>query len=238
MSSNITSKTIALLCWLLSGIFSSSMLIAQPAPATPAAPLRVELPVVMRQSVVAGKTPVGTKVEAKLALATLVNGVVLPQGALLSGEVTESVAKSKEDPSRLSVRMDSAQWKNGTTPLKVYVTAWYYPVEMMSNQYLSYQPLDAARGGKKDWNGMGTYPDPNNPISQTKFPGRDSDKDPGQTASPTPASNISKHRVVMKNVESARNGDGSFGLTSTHSNIKLDKVTTYVFAADDLLPKI
>ncbi len=37
---------------------------------------------------------------------------------------------------------------------------------------------------------------------------------------------------------SARNGDGSFGLTSTHSNIKLDKVTTYVFAADDLLPKI
>ena len=43
---------------------------------------------------------------------------------------------------------------------------------------------------------MGTYPDPNNPISQQKFPGREADKDSG--AAPAPASTISKHRMLMK----------------------------------------
>ncbi len=48
----------------------------------------------MRQNVVAGKTPVGTKVEAKLTIATLVKGTVIPEGAVFSGEVVDSVAKS------------------------------------------------------------------------------------------------------------------------------------------------
>jgi hypothetical protein len=41
----------------------------------------------------------------------------------------------------------------------------------------------------------------------------------------------------MKNVESDRSSDGAVALTSTHSNIKLDKTTTYVLAVGDLLPK-
>src|SRR5271167_996536 len=92
---------------VLAIIFASTTLLIQPArsqpapnPTKPAAPNSapnptpgLEFPVFMRQKVVAGTTPVGTKVEAKLAVATLVNGTVVPQDALFSGEVTESVAK-------------------------------------------------------------------------------------------------------------------------------------------------
>ena len=113
---------------------------------------------------------------------------------------------------------------------------WFYPeANGMAAQDLSYQPADAANS-KRNWNGMGTYPDLNNPISQQKFPGPDSnEKDNGAAAAPS--SNISKHRVLMKNVEFATAGDGAIVLTSSHSNIKLDKLTAYVLAGNDLLPK-
>ena len=87
----------------------------------------------MRQNVEAGKTLVGTKIQAKLDVATLVNGVVVPEGAILSGEVIESAAKSGAEPSRLAIRMDSAQWKNGSVPAavtfasKVYLTVVVLP---------------------------------------------------------------------------------------------------------------
>jgi hypothetical protein len=102
----------------------------------------------------------------------------------------------------------------------------------MAPQDLSYQPPDAAHS-PKNWNGAGTYPDPNNPASQP-FPGRDTGRDTS-SAPPSPASSISKHRVLMKNIESTRDSDGTVALTSKRSNIKLDKLTTYVLASGDLL---
>jgi len=218
------SKVSAITHTALAVALSSAALLSQQTPAPqPTCSLGCEFPVVMRQNVAAGKTPVGTKVEAKVIVATLLNGTVIPRDAILSGEVSESAAKSGTGPSRLAIRMDSAQWKSGSTPLKVYLTAWFYPEATgMAAQDLSYQPADAANS-KRNWNGMGTYPDPNNPISQQKFPG--------------PASNISKHRVLMKNVESASNTNGEIVLTSSRSNIKLDKLTAYVFAGEDLLPR-
>ena len=212
----------------------SATLLGQQKPEAAKTSQGTEFPVIMRQNVVAGKTPVGTKVEAKLIVATLANGVVVPREATLSGEVTESVAKSATDPSRLAVRMDSAKWKDKSVPLKLYLTAWYYPVATMTPQDLSYQPPDAARS-PKNWNGAGTYPDPNNPATQP-FPGRDADKDSGASAS-SPSTAISKHRVLMKDVESTRQSDGAVVLISKRSNVKLDKVTTYVLATDDLVPR-
>lgn len=193
-----------------------------------------EFPVNMRQNVTAGNTPVGTKVQAKLVVATMVNGVVVPRDATLSGEVTESVKKTKTDPSHLGIRLDLAEWKGGSSPIKVYLTTWYYPEETMAGQDLSYQP-QGATDGKRNWNGQGAYPDPSNPISQQKFPGRNTDKD--KVSEPTStASNISKHRILMKNIESSRTGDGAVALISSHSNIKVDRLTTYVFAAGGALP--
>ena len=195
-----------------------------------------EFPVLMKQKVVAGKTPVGTKVQAELVIATMANSVVIPRSAILSGEVTESVEKSKTEPSRLAIRMDSAEWKNGSAPIKAYLTAWYYPETATMNQNLNFEPPDQANG-RGNWNGQGAYPSPGSThIAQDdKFPGRGSDKDPSASAPPT-ASTISKRRALMKHVGSARGGDGAVTLTSDHETIKLDRLTTYVLADSDLMP--
>jgi hypothetical protein len=213
---------------------------AQHTPAGSSSSGALEFPVIMRQNVTAGTTPVGTKVQAKLAVATLVDGVVVPRDAVFSGEVTESVAKSATDPSRLAIRMDSAQWKKGSTPIvlslasKVYLTAWYYPVAETRAQDLSDESPDDASQSWNHRNRPPTFPDPNGSASEP-FPGRGAGTDLGASP-PSPASNISKHRALMKNVESARNSDGAVSLTSKRFNIKIDKLTTYVLAAGDLLP--
>jgi hypothetical protein len=218
--------TLILLC--------SASLVAQqnaPSPRTGAGAV-MEFPVVMQQAITAGRTAVGTKVTARLVVATLVEGVVVPRGTTFSGEVTESAAKSAAEPSRLSIRMDEVQWKGASAPIKVYLTAWYYPVQFENGQRLQYTPPDPS--GKRDWNGAGTYPDPNSPASQP-FPGRDSSK-ASDSLPDTPATVTSKRRILMNNVESARGNDGAVSITSKRSNIKLDKLTTYVLAAADLLP--
>ena len=82
---------------------------------------------------------------------------------------------------------------------------------------------------------MGTHPDPNNQASQQPFPGRDTGTDTGSSPS-SPASIISEHRALMKNVQASRNSDEAVSLTSKSFNIKLDKLTTYVLATGDMLP--
>ena len=208
----------------------SGTLIAQEKPETPPTSGVQEFPVLMAQSLTAGKTPAGTKIQAKLQVATLVAGTVIPRNAVFSGEVVESVAKTKTDPSRMAIRMDSAQWKNGSAEVKVYLTAWYYPIRDAAGQDLQYGPQESA---KRTWNGQGQYPDPNS-KSYKPFPGSDSDKD--SAAPDTPSAALSTLRVLMKDVECSNGVDGTLALVSKRNNIKLDKLTTYVLASGDLLP--
>jgi len=185
--------------------------------------------VVMQQSVNAGKTPVGTKVQARLEFATLVDGNVIPRNAVFSGEVIESTAKAKTEPSRLAIRMDSVQWKSGSASVKVYLTAWYYPAIDEMGQDLQYGP---QQGAKRTWNGQGQYPDTTTKVYKP-FPGSESDKG---SVPDTPASATSNHRVLMKDVKATSTSDGSLALVSKHANLKLDKLTTYVLASGEVLP--
>jgi len=188
-----------------------------------------EFPVQMRQKVEAGATAVGTKVQATLAIATLLDGNVIPKDAVFSGEVIESVAKSEQNPSRLSIRWDSVQWKKGSAPVKVYLTAWFYPPRDVAGQDLKYGPDVPA---SRTWNGAGVYPDPNSRVYRP-FP--DADSGNSRDAVPdAPVSTISGHRAQMKNIESVRNPDGDVAISSKKSNIKLDKLTMYVLASSDL----
>jgi hypothetical protein len=190
----------------------------------------VEFPVIMRQKVAAGGTPVGTKVEARLTLATLVDHAVIPQDAVLSGEVTESVAKSAKGPSRLGIRMDSAQWKNGSARIKVYLTAWFYPIAQLVPEDHSEEDLQANSTPMTA--GMGHKNAPTR-----SYPTRDQDTNLSPSpAQPLPAPSTENHRDVMKGVEAKRQSDGAITLSSQRSNIKLDKTTTYVMAAGDLVP--
>ena len=188
--------------------------VGQQTSATPASPVATEFPVLMRQDILAGKTTVGTKVEAKLVLGTLLNGTVIPKDAILSGEVIESVAKSPTEPSRLAVRMDSAQWKNGSAPVKLYLTSWYYRAAAMT-------PPDLT---------VGPTAEPYNPANTIYDPL------PGSENNSRPVPNTTNGRVLMKNVEALRSHDGGVIITSKNFNIKINKSTTYVLAASDLLP--
>jgi len=226
-------RTAAISFTIIAGAVFCAPLVSQQKSAPVAAPpVTLEFPVTMQQKVVAGRTPTGTKVTAKLVVATLVNGVVIPRNAVFSGEVTDSVAKSAASPSRLGIRMDSVQWKKGSAPLKVYLTAWYYPIRMSEAEPLSYGPT-AEIGRVRNGNGAGAVPDLGSPTSQP-FPTSDAEGG-GALAPVTIASNISDHRVPMKSTMSLRKDDGSVAIASAASNLKLDKLTTYVLATGDLL---
>lgn len=179
--------------------------------------LAEEFPVTLQQKVIAGKTPVGTRVEAKLTIATFVKGKVIPAGAVFSGEVVESDAKSANGPSRLAIRMNDVRWKSGSLTLQVYLTNWYYPLRISAAD----DPANDPRYSRPTE--IGTYP-PNSPRGT--FPGPPIPEDPGTAVSDT--------RVVMKDVESARQSNGDLVLTSTRLNLKLDKTMTYVLATGDL----
>jgi hypothetical protein len=217
-------------------VLSAATLLGQSKPAASAAITGLELPVHLRQNVEAGKTPVGAKVQAKLDVATLVNGVVVPEGAILSGEVIESEEKSATEPSRLAIRMDSAQWKNGSSPMtitlasKVYLTAWYYPALPPTPLDPETMP-DASQRRPQHRGGSAPYPDPNTADSPPYSRGNT-----GNNHEIVLAPAALQHRVPMPDLESVRKGDGSVTLTSKHSNIKLNRSTTYVLAAGDILP--
>jgi hypothetical protein len=199
----------------------------------------VELPVVMRKKIVAGVTPVGTVVQANLAVATLVDGVVVPENAILSGEVTESAAKSATDPSRLAIRMDSARWKiHGSSQVlklihQVYLTAWSYPTTSTPFPDLGYQAPDLT-SAQRSRSRLASYP--GTPPGQRPQGPDDGSDSPASTTQPAPTttSSAAPHRVLIKDVESTRARDGAVALTSRHSTIKLDKSTTYVFAGGGL----
>jgi len=196
----------------------------------------LEFPVTLRKKIVAGVTPVGTVVQANLAVATLVDGVVVPENAILSGEVTESAAKSATDPSRLAIRMDSARWKIHGSPQvlklihQVYLTAWSYPTTSTPLPESFYQSPDVS--SSRNLTRLG-YPPPTTRRVPAPEDGPDSPASTTQPA-PTATSSAAPHRVLIKDVESTRARDGAVALTSKHSNIKLDKSTTYVFASGEL----
>ena len=214
-------------------VLSSTAMLGQQKAAAPSTPNALEFPVMIEQNVTAGATPIGTKVKAKLTVATLVQGMVVPRNAVFTGEVTESVAKTASEPSRLAIRMDAVDWKNASATLRVYLTGWYYPTRMDEGQKLAYGPTDNTVNWKT-WNGAGAYPDPNSPAVHP-MPGHETDGNP-ESGPSAPAAVLSDHRVMMKNVESSRNDDGSVVITCKRSNIKLDKRTTYVLAAGELVP--
>jgi hypothetical protein len=204
-------------------VCSSAILLSQQKP-TPANAVAMDFPLELQQGVTAGKTAVGTKIQGKLIIATLVAGTVVPRNAVFSGEVTTSEAKTATSPSRLAIRVDSVRWKNGSASLKAYLSQWYYPPVAIAAPPLQYGPQKSATAV---WNGQGEYPDAN-ATNYHPFPNSNStDKSSVPDAS---ASTTSSHRMAMRNVESAPSQEGGIALTSKRSNIKLEKFTTYVFS--------
>jgi len=185
-----------------------------------------DFPVMMRQNVVAGKMPVGTRVQATLMIATLVAGKVIPEGAIFSGVVVESIAKSAASPSRLSIRMESLQWKTGSLALTTYLTQWYHPVELTLGDRFDDRPNTNGERSKRTWAAYNP-----NPSDALLFSGDSAQ--PRLKTAPPPAMAVSARRVLMKDVQLERNRSGGQTLVSGHSNLKLDKSTTYILTTSE-----
>ena len=114
--------------------------------------------------------------------------------------------------------MDSAQWKNGLAKFEGYLTAWYYPAAPMAPQDLSYRPIDAQNGNKRSgWHGL-YEAEESDVAAEMASTARYGQRH--RCAAPS-LGRVSHDRVVMKNVESARNKDGAVELVSEKNNIEL-----------------
>src|SRR5438876_10728837 len=89
--------------------FWSAAALAQKVPAS-SQPALHEFPLTLQQSIESGKAKIGTKVQAKLATATLFQGTVIPKSALFSGVVIESDPKTAKERAKLAIRMETAEW--------------------------------------------------------------------------------------------------------------------------------
>ena len=203
--------------------FCSAALLAQQTPPVSAPRSLVQFPVVLQQSVEAGKTPAGTKVQGKFAAATLFNGALIPKNAVASGVVVESESKRGKGRARLAIRMNTVTWNGGWAPLGAYLMPLYYPTTGQAVPNLSAGSPDPD---SRTLNGAGQSGSP----MDRPFPGNGSEASQG--AIPDIAT-ISNRPVRMGNVALEPTSDGGIALVSQRANIKLFKLTTYVFAADE-----
>ena len=191
--------------------------------ASPTAVLR-EFPVVLQQSVEAGKTPAGTQIQGRLADATLFNGTLIPKNAIASGVVLESEPKKGEERARLAIRMNTVTWNGGWAPLYAYLMPLYYSA---TGEAVANPPNESPDPDSRTLNGPNQSSQ--SPMSRP-FPGGGSEASEG--AIPEVAI-LSSRPVRMKNVVLEPTSNGGIALVSEHANIKLFKMTTYVFAADE-----
>ena len=194
----------------------------------------VELPASLQTKVVAGSTPVGTEVRAKLTMATLMDGVVIPQDAVISGHVEQSVAKTGDAPSLLKIKFESARWKKGSAPVTLYLAGCYYPIEFQSpsndpsgvHGQIGINMGSAAESSPNRANGGMNGGLPNGGMPSTMDANRlDNYPDPRPG---TTVSEISKHWVRIENVDTVVTSDGSLQIASQQRNLKLDKGTVYL----------
>lgn len=183
-------------------------------------PVLVQFPVILQQSVEAGKTPAGTQVQGKLAAATQFYGALIPKNAVASGVVVESESKKGKDRARLAIRINTVSWNGGWSPLNAYLMPLYYSA---AGQAVPNLPIESPDPASRTLNGPNQSSQ--SPMSRPFSGGR-------SEAIPDVAI-LSGRPVRMKNVVLEPTSNGGIALVSEQANIKLFKMTTYVFAAEE-----
>jgi hypothetical protein len=205
----------------------SAFSLSQQAQAPSARPVLHEFPLTLQQSLESGKAAIGTKVQARLASPTKFQGTNIPRNAVFSGVVIESTAKGPKEPAKLAIRMEKAEWKEDSISLTAYLLPLSYSNTAPTAQGLPNEspgPSSRTSGAGEDANSSMRVPFPTN------------DSQAAQAAIPE-APTLSSRPVQMKNVTVALADEGGAALVSEHNNIKLYKMTTYVFAATELPAK-
>lgn len=86
-------------------------------------PEGASLAIQLETSVRTDRAKTGDAVRAQLVAPVLMRGkVAIPAGAKITGVVLETQRLALDKPSRLSLRFDRIEWKNGSAALSAYVT--------------------------------------------------------------------------------------------------------------------
>ena len=155
--------------------FCSAASIGQQSHQASPSPVLREFPMVLQQSVEAGKTPAGTQVQGKLTAATQFYGTLIPKDAVASGVVVESEPKRGKDRARLAIRMNTISWNGGWTPLNAYLMPLYYPA---AGQAVPNLPNESPDPDSRTLNGPNQSSE--SPMSRP-FPGGRSEANQGSS---------------------------------------------------------
>jgi hypothetical protein len=225
LGERIFSRRLVVQVVILACFFAAS--VGQQKPPASSSGVVHEFPLVLQQSIESGKAKIGTKVQAKLAVATMFDGTVIPRNAVFSGVVIESTPKNAKEPAKLAIRMETAEWKHGSSSITAYLLPLYYPATSQSVQNFG----DASQESGSTTSNRAQGSSSESPMYHPSFPANESQAAIPEIPFP------SNRPVQIKNVTVAMADEGGAALVSEHSNIKLFKLTTYVFAAREARTK-
>lgn len=183
-------------------LFAALVSGAQTAPTATSPRDWQDFPLLLHAKLIAGRAHSGTSVQGKLLIATFVHGMVVPAGAMFTGVLEQSVAKSATTPSRLKVHITSASWRDQTIAVELYLANYYYP---MPGQFLTAAERMEFETG----------------VGMRRMNHRRDSKVHGAAGYP--------QRVRMKGVEVERGEDGALAITSTDANLHLYGNMVYCF---------
>jgi hypothetical protein len=163
---------------------------------------RIEFPLRLKSKIIAGKTPVGSAVEGTLVMATLVNGVVIPENAVFTGVIQESVKHEGNAPSRIRVHVTAAKWSGKSMAVELYATGHIYPP--FSDKL---DPEEIERMRDLFRRGVMAASDPTAPSAPRYDP----------------------RRLINKNIRNERSPTGEVVVVSEKSNIEMSGGAVYCF---------
>jgi hypothetical protein len=193
-----------------------------------------EFPALLAQNIEPGKTAVGTAVRARLAIGTLVGGVVVPQGAILSGTVEESLAKTEQALARLKVHITQATWKDHTLPLNLYLSDQYRETPWLEVSDPGVRNQKLRPDASLTWEGtqLRSSKDMSDPANSSKIPDHIA-----KVGEHSGSSLCLAVRLKINGVAAVQDGSGGMVLISEKKKLKLDQSTCYSFQAATKAPE-
>jgi len=193
-----------------------------------------EFPAVLMQNVEAGKTAVGTVVNARLMIGTLAGGMVIPEGAVLSGVVEQSLAREGKVPTLLKIHMTKAAWKDHAIALSLYLSDQFYPARTGPSPEAS--DFDASKSRMRGVEvqsrnivGRGGVTAVTVVVNTPPKAVIEDTTQGGKTENRAGATLGFAGRVKLKGLAAVPDSTGGLAVISDSKKLKLDRATCYSF---------
>ncbi len=205
---------------------------AQSSHVVPAGPQ--EFPAILSQNIEAGKTAAGTAVSARLMIGTLAGGVVIPEGAVLSGVVEQSFVKMGKQPTRLKIHITQVAWRDRTLALDLYFSDQFYPqLAVQAPEPTDFDASNSRMRGvdveSRNIVGRGGVTAASIVVNTPPRATIEGATQSGRNGHGSGAMSGFSRRVKLKGLAAVPDGTGGVAVISDAKNVKLDRTTCYSF---------